>query len=252
MKNRGFTLVELAIVLVIVGLLVGGVLQGQELIKQAQIRNTLSQITTLDTAVNTFRAKFKGFPGDLTRGAAFLGGDNGGGDGRLQAVQGAGDATEYGDYAGEIADFWEHLSLANLTQGSLVDTLADLGSGSAVDAGPQTNFPSSEIGTGVIALTDDAGLYRWVIGVSSYLATIDAAEEGAGSVMGNTLTAEESFGIDSKIDDGDPETGSVIAVDAYNGTTAVFTAEADDCVNASEYDLTDETEQCTITIRASI
>ncbi|MDX1949761.1 MAG: prepilin-type N-terminal cleavage/methylation domain-containing protein, partial [Rickettsiales bacterium] len=68
---KGFTLVELAIVLVIVGLLVGGVLQGQELIKQAQIRSVVTQIQSLDTSLNTFRAKYREYPGDISRARQF-------------------------------------------------------------------------------------------------------------------------------------------------------------------------------------
>ncbi|HCR85768.1 MAG TPA: prepilin-type cleavage/methylation domain-containing protein, partial [Alphaproteobacteria bacterium] len=56
---------------VIIGLLVGGVLQGQELIKQAQIRSFISQLSGYDAAVNTFRAKYRELPGDMTKAVTF-------------------------------------------------------------------------------------------------------------------------------------------------------------------------------------
>jgi prepilin-type N-terminal cleavage/methylation domain-containing protein len=64
-RAAGFTLIELSIVLVIIGLIVGGVLVGQDLIKYAQIRATITQIEKLNTAVNTFQLKYNALPGDI-------------------------------------------------------------------------------------------------------------------------------------------------------------------------------------------
>ena len=64
-SQAGFTLVELAIVLVIIGLIVGGVLVGQDLIKAATVRSTVTDIEKYNGAVTTFRSKYNGLPGDL-------------------------------------------------------------------------------------------------------------------------------------------------------------------------------------------
>src|ERR1700691_4635745 len=69
-SEKGFTLIELSIVLVIIGLIVGGILTGQDLIKAAEQRATLAQIEKYNTAVNTFRNKFGGIPGDLPAATA--------------------------------------------------------------------------------------------------------------------------------------------------------------------------------------
>lgn len=65
-EEAGFTLVELAVVMIIIGLLIGGVLKGQELIANAQIKATVAQIKSIETAVATFRDKYNGLPGDIT------------------------------------------------------------------------------------------------------------------------------------------------------------------------------------------
>src|ERR1700722_13172793 len=64
-QTNGFTLIELSIVLVIIGLIVGGVLVGQDLIKAAEVRAQISQIESYNTAVNTFRGKYSKIPGDM-------------------------------------------------------------------------------------------------------------------------------------------------------------------------------------------
>ena len=64
-RNAGFTLIELSIVLVIIGLVVGSVLVGQDLIKAAQVRATISQIEKYNTTANTFYGKVGSLPGDL-------------------------------------------------------------------------------------------------------------------------------------------------------------------------------------------
>ena len=266
MNNKGFTLVELAIVLVIVGLLVGGVLQGQELIKQAQIRNTVQEITSLDTAVNTFRAKYREYPGDITRASTFgidtnfndesnASGD-GDGDGNLESDNDATDADRYGQFLGEIANFWVNLSNANLVKGQFAN---DLNAGTVVqNAG--SGFPDAEVGTGIIAITE-SGIFNWILGVTGTLSDLDAAEEATGSLAGNNLTAEEAFGIDSKVDDGQPDNGIISVIIAVNGTTGATTADtngtgttadADNCQSAGEYNLAYAVKSCTLKIRASI
>jgi prepilin-type N-terminal cleavage/methylation domain-containing protein len=63
--RSGFTLIELSIVLVIIGLIAGGVLVGRDLIEAARIRQQITEIEQFKTAVNTFRIKYNGLPGDL-------------------------------------------------------------------------------------------------------------------------------------------------------------------------------------------
>src|SRR5476649_123700 len=69
-SRAGFTLIELSIVLVIIGLIVGGVLTSRDLIAAAQIRAQISQIEKYQTAVNTFRGKYGYLPGDIPNNAA--------------------------------------------------------------------------------------------------------------------------------------------------------------------------------------
>ncbi|EJL89925.1 prepilin-type N-terminal cleavage/methylation domain-containing protein [Polaromonas sp. CF318] len=65
-RQRGFTLVEIAIVLMIVGLLIGGILRGQELIQSARVRNLIDQKTAVQTAYIGFMDRYRMLPGDLT------------------------------------------------------------------------------------------------------------------------------------------------------------------------------------------
>ncbi|MEQ1775315.1 MAG: prepilin-type N-terminal cleavage/methylation domain-containing protein, partial [Burkholderiales bacterium] len=65
-KQRGFTLIEIAIVLVIIGLLLGGVLKGQELITSARVRNLISQQDGIKAAYFGFLDRYRALPGDYT------------------------------------------------------------------------------------------------------------------------------------------------------------------------------------------
>src|SRR5580700_6487564 len=65
-SRRGFTLIEMSIVLVIIGLIVGGVLVGQSLINAAAVRAQVSQIEQLKSATMTFKAKYDNLPGDIS------------------------------------------------------------------------------------------------------------------------------------------------------------------------------------------
>ena len=71
MSRSAFSLVELAIVLVILGLLTGGILSGQALIAAAEVRKAATQFTRYQAAVWTFRDKYFAMPGDMTNADKF-------------------------------------------------------------------------------------------------------------------------------------------------------------------------------------
>jgi prepilin-type N-terminal cleavage/methylation domain-containing protein len=118
-KIRGFTLIELAIVLVVIGLLMGGILKGQELIESARARNLMSQMDSIKAAYFTFQDKYRAVPGDYpgVLARANLSGIandqvGGNGDGVVR------DTSQ----ARESLLVWVHLSHANLISGNYQST----------------------------------------------------------------------------------------------------------------------------------
>ena len=107
MKQQGFTLVEIAIVLVIIGLLLGGVLKGQEMIKSAKVKSQMQQIDGISAAFNTYQDRFSALPGDDANAAANTGVAG------LAAGNGNGDISRNEGNA----RVWQHLEAANLLAG---------------------------------------------------------------------------------------------------------------------------------------
>lgn len=80
---RGFSLVELSIVLVILGLLTGGILSGQSLIRAAELRSVVTDIQQIQTSIYSFRDRYMALPGDMKDATDFwgiAGGSNGNND----------------------------------------------------------------------------------------------------------------------------------------------------------------------------
>src|SRR5688572_2241904 len=73
--RAGFTLIELAIVLVVVGLVTGGIIMGKELIRQSELQSVISDIEHYERAINGFYAKYNYFPGDLPNAEDYWGSD---------------------------------------------------------------------------------------------------------------------------------------------------------------------------------
>jgi prepilin-type N-terminal cleavage/methylation domain-containing protein len=116
-SQQGFTLIELAIVLVVVGLLLGGVFKGQELITQAKIRNVANDLTGTKAAFHSYRERYRAIPGDDNAAAARWTSPttvSGNGNGQV--------AGNYNDTTGtESGYFWQHLRLSGLIAGSTSD-----------------------------------------------------------------------------------------------------------------------------------
>ncbi len=119
--QTGFTLIELAIVLVIIGLLLGGVLKGQELINSAKVKNLAADFKNIQVYIYGYQDKYKALPGDDSKANVHVSGTNATTGGTLgnAVIEGKWDSTTVTE---ESALFWQHVRLANLAAGPTVVT----------------------------------------------------------------------------------------------------------------------------------
>jgi hypothetical protein len=212
----------MSIVLVIIGLIVGGVLVGQDLIKAAAIRAQISQIEKYNTAVHTFQVKYGYLPGDIPDPYATNFGftprgqyaDEGDGNGILQdnIANSANSFYGVGLDTGEIPMFWVDLTTANGMNINFIE-------GSFSGASPATLPGHSFTGTALNSMTPPAKIgqgnyvYIWSNGGINYfsVAAITTIINGGGVTLAAGLTVRQAYEIDKKIDDGYPLTGSFTA-----------------------------------------
>ncbi len=199
MKNSqsGFTLVEIAIVLVIIGLLLGGVLKGQELINSAKVKNFANDFRNIPLFIYGYQDKYKRLPGDDNGAVARFSGAttiDGNGNG---AIAGNFNSTTLTD---ESVRFWQHVRLAGLAAGS-----TDFSS--VASAGLPANADGGRVGIQMTTpITNMTGSYF-------------VCSEGVQGKFAKQL--------DISLDDGNTATGSVQVMDqGYSGTAAAPKATA--------------------------
>jgi hypothetical protein len=204
-------------VLVIIGLIVGGVLVGQDLIRAAAVRAAIAQIEKYNTAVNTFRGKYNALPGDMNAATATQFGftprgqyeGEGDGNGVLEGVSSNSPGQNGAGYegAGETAMFWVDLSTANGLNVDLID--------GAFSAASPTTWPSpNPTGAAIDQYLPQAKLgqgnyiYAYSVNGTNYYGLSAATDLVVHSNV--SLTVQQAYSIDKKIDDGLPQTGTVI------------------------------------------
>lgn len=198
--QSGFTLVEIAIVLVIIGLLLGGVLKGQEMIENGKIKNGINDMNGVTAAYNSYIDRFRRLPGDdgpiatlTARGGAWTTIPSAGNNDGVIAIT-AGQVFTAG---GEGAAFWQALKAAGFISGNPLDA--------GVAALPRNAFNGlTGVGTGV---TPAVGLARLSVCLSQ--------------VPGKAARA-----IDTQLDDGLPNGGSVLATLGVAGANTAPGANA--------------------------
>ncbi len=194
-KQSGFTLIELAIVLVIIGLLLGGVLRGQELINSAKVKNLANDFRSIPVYIYGYQDKFKALPGDDKAARAHLGDAavlQGGGDGALGGTWFAAGANN----AAESYQFWRHVRLANLAAGP-----TDVGN---VDWRP-TNADGNPIG--IMAGTNVAASSAMV----DTTAPTPQAIKGSYIICSKGILGKYVTQLDVTLDDGNSGTGAMLA-----------------------------------------
>ena len=243
MRKSGFSLVELSIVLVILGLLTGGILAGQSLIRASEIRSVTTEYDRFMTAVTMFRDKYSAMPGDFNEATRYWGKQVAAGwctSSSGAAVNPSGNGVCDGNndrmvdgYAGpgthtEPYQFWRHLAVAGLIEGNYsgTDGVASIG----CDA---NNCPTSKIPN---ARWTHYVFYPYGT-VTNRQGTLEFGIPGSLSNRNTTgaIKPEEAWNLDTKMDDG-------VAIQGK-----MRTASGNACINGSSvYNVQNSTLACAL------
>ncbi|MEZ5446406.1 MAG: prepilin-type N-terminal cleavage/methylation domain-containing protein [Gammaproteobacteria bacterium] len=225
-QQGGFTLVEIAIVLVIIGLLLGGILKGQELITSARVRNVADQNSGVQAAYYGFIDRYRMIPGDMqpgngaTQACSVLGASNlpncanvgGDGNGRLS------DGTDGGSAWGEAGAVWSHLAAAGFIQGPYATALL-IGNAAAYQ-------------NTAVAPTNPWGGYLLLGRSNQYLAPAGQPIR-LHLVLGRGMPVAVARELDVKVDDGLAESGVLRGAPSGGGTYAPVDNESATCVSGN-------------------
>ncbi len=209
-QQSGFTLVEIAIVLVIIGLLLGGILKGQELINSAKVKNLANDFRIIPTYIYGYQDKFKAIPGDdnlvdtvhllntTPVGVKATTPANKQGNGVIDGNWNSTTATD------ESYLFWQHVRLANLAAGPTTPGASDY-------------IPKNALG-GDVGISSAATAQLQISGMS-----------GSYQICSKGILGKFAIQLDTQMDDGSTNTGSIRAVPDASalGTAGVATAAVD-------------------------
>lgn len=235
-NNSGFSLLELSIVLVIIGLIIAGVMGGNHLLQAAKLNKVIAEIKGYAEAIYNFKEKYHAWPGDMPNATSYWGTYNAGTNPK-GTVNGNGNELIEGN-ATERIRAWQQLSLADMITGYYT----------GVDAGT----PDHEIGVNVPGSVLEGKHYFLHTATTPHFGTTGQSLQ-LGSTKTNdlpwdaALTPADAYTIDKKIDDGKPDSGQV-----YFFRGDEYLADTTKCVNPNKDQasgtaiLTDNTVSCRV------
>lgn len=247
--RTGFTLVEMSIVLVIIGLLVGGILSGRALITAAGLQSIANDIKQNSTAIVSFRDKYMALPGDMPNATAFWGADSGGCT-AWHAVTAPMKPTCDGNFDRMIATnqfslderflAWQHLANAEMIAGQYTGKSADSGN----------NTPKRGVNLPPAKVRDSYWTIFWLGPIGTADANFYGGDYRNGSWLlrgtgGGALTPQEMLSLDIKVDDGKPAIGTIRTLKKTSTWSPNCTS---DDTSSATYIGTDDTTMCNLQI----
>lgn len=243
---RGFTLVELAVVLVIIGLIVGGVLAGRSLLHSSQLQSIITDEERYVTAVRTFQSKYNALPGDMTNATSYWGSRTGGCDNagpfpetpQTLTCNGNGNGFIENEYSvnspalntpmSEGFYAWQQLADAGLVTGAFSGVAAD---DSWTGAKPGVNLPETRLGGGFQWVTFTAANAASA-GSGAFMAPIQADTQylliGGKvpfySAYGPLFYPTDAYNIDKKVDDGIASSGNIFGSNGWDADGSCLTS----------------------------
>lgn len=246
-QKSAFSLIELSIVLIIIGLLIAGVTGGASLIKSSELRSVITESRSWSVAVNSFYNQFDDLPGDY---ASTLGSIAGGdADGTIEYD--SGEDSDTGDHEGRNA--WRHLSVTNILDTSVIyPTVSNATLASAGDPGNALStfgeyIPSSKVGSAGWDFDYNSTSTHNVVVLTGSIGAISSGNTLVNAVSSEVtatgaITPTDALSIDSKYDDASATAGSIRAVEP-NGNS---------CNTSTAYDTTTTTKDCAMSFRVDV
>ena len=218
-NKSGFSLIELSIVLIIIGLLIAGVTGGASLIKSSELRSIITESRTWAVSVNSFYNQFDKLPGDYDQTLGTLAG--GDGDGTIEYDSAVN--TDDNDYEGRNA--WRHLSITQILDSSVIYPTGD---NDALDASAVITASYSSFGTYLPAskIQSSGWDFDYDDGSATNVVVLTGKVGGSGTASDTlvngtiqstgAITPIDALSLDSKYDDGSATAGTIQGFGASN------------------------------------
>lgn len=224
-SKKGFTLVELAIVIVIIGLILAGILTGRNIVKQATLRAMLTDVNKYTIAINNFKLQYNALPGDFNNAVTYFGATtaDGNGDGNVE-------------WSAEVYRTWQHLSLAGLIEGSYTGTSV------STKAVAGRNVPKGPISGSAYNMTSHQG---WQDATGFF--QIMFGKENPGNTWADyaVLAPAQAYVVDAKQDNGVAGSGRIRGFEGAQFTPTATCATPFD-VPTSQYIRSTTTDACVL------
>jgi prepilin-type N-terminal cleavage/methylation domain-containing protein len=224
LKSSGFSLIELSVTLVIIGLIIAGVTNGQHLMQAAKLDKAITEISGYAKAIDNFKQKYKAFPGDMPNATSFWGAY----DATTNPTGTAnGNGDEFITWNTEGLTAWQQLAASGFITGKYTGVLGTVN----LEAG--VNQPESGItGTSYSIQSDSARV--WNVTNYRYLGLAKISSDGSANNT-SAISAQNAQLIDKKIDDGLPGTGKILGVTGSGAATACTSPDWSTATSTGSY-----------------